>query len=166
MFYLYKHVPTGKRNISFLFVQTCLYKHWNIFQMFAVLTATKECCLTSMLIWAFVNSLFLFQLIEKELTIFLHTPNARLHRLSSWTALVTARCRLCPKQGSLSQSKILAAEMMLLPLSVVRQIWCTTSKLQASNAAFIASAKLAPVWSWGKYCVCKHLLHSCHSSLM
>ena len=55
------------------------------------LTCEKKMLCASMLIWAFVSSLFLFQLMKKELTIFLHTPSARL---SSCTALVTARCKL------------------------------------------------------------------------
>ena len=61
----------------------------------------------------FVNSLFLFQLIENELTILRHTPNARLQRLSSLIAFVIERCRLWPKHESLSHSSISAARTML-----------------------------------------------------
>ena len=89
---------------------------------FIALTAINECCFKLRLICVFVSSLFLFQLIEKEVTIFLHTPSARLQRLSSWIALVTERCRLCPKHESLDQSNIPAELTILLPLFVVKQI--------------------------------------------
>ena len=107
------------------------------------------------------SSIFLFWLIEKELVIFLHTPSAQLQQLSSWLALMIERCRLCPKHESLDQSNIPAAFTVLLPLSVVKQIWLATAKSHKLKVASIASAKCISAWYSGKNWVCRHLFWSC-----
>ena len=62
-----------------------------------------------------MKSLLFFQLIEKALTIFLHTANARTHRLSL-TDFLTAKFKLYPKHDKRSQSKLLHANTILEPI--------------------------------------------------
>lgn len=77
-----------------------------------------------------------------------------------------AMCSLCPKHGSLIQLLSRSALTTFAPLSVVMQtIRCSLSNHDA-RASFRPWAMMWPVWSSGKYEVCKQLLLSCQYSSM
>lgn len=77
-----------------------------------------------------------------------------------------ARWSLCPKHWSLLQLFSWAAFTMLAPLSVVRATCLSSPSLQESSASLKPCAIISPVWSFGKYDVCKQWLRNSQSSVM
>ena len=84
---------------------------------------------------ALVRSLLFSQLVENEDASMRHWVIARSVRcLLAASALLTAKCKLCPKQLSHGQFNFVTAALMLAPLSVVIQDSLSQPTPRSGNA--------------------------------